>query len=82
MAPEIFNRKQYNEKCDIWSLGVITYQMLQGQNPFFDKDKLSYREIKESYSKEVKFPKKISPLAEDLIKKMLIVDPKQRMSFP
>jgi calcium-dependent protein kinase len=29
MAPEVIN-KSYNEKCDIWSIGVILYKMISG----------------------------------------------------
>jgi serine/threonine protein kinase len=35
MAPEIIeNKKPYNEKVDIWSLGVVTYILLSGRPPF------------------------------------------------
>ena len=34
MAPEIIQNKVYNEKVDIWSIGVITYMLLSGSNPF------------------------------------------------
>lgn len=34
MAPELVNRQPYNEKVDVWSLGVITYQLLSGKTPF------------------------------------------------
>lgn len=35
MAPEIFIQRRYDEKCDIWSLGVILYCLLTGQPPFY-----------------------------------------------
>jgi serine/threonine protein kinase len=34
MAPELVNRQPYTEKVDVWSLGVITYQLLSGKTPF------------------------------------------------
>lgn len=35
MAPELYTKEEnYNEKVDIWSLGVITYMLLSGQTPF------------------------------------------------
>ena len=34
MAPELINREPYTEKVDVWSLGVITYQLLSGRTPF------------------------------------------------
>ena len=34
MAPEIINRRDYNNKSDLWSVGIIMYEMLHGYTPF------------------------------------------------
>jgi serine/threonine protein kinase len=34
MAPEILSNKTYDERCDIWSIGIIMYKMLTGDYPF------------------------------------------------
>ena len=39
MAPEIFSDKaDYDEKCDMWSIGIIAYILLCGEQPFKDKE--------------------------------------------
>lgn len=38
MAPELVQHKKYSEKVDVWSLGVITYQLLSGRTPFDGKN--------------------------------------------
>lgn len=39
MAPEIFKREDYTSKVDVWSLGVITYQLLYKDLYFLGKNK-------------------------------------------
>ena len=59
MAPEILLRQQYTLKCDIWSLGIVLFQLAYGKLPFSpDKGKGIYDliEIIQDF-KEVTFPK-------------------------
>ena len=81
IAPEVLN-KNYDEKCDVWSCGVILYVLLCGYPPFNGKnDEIIFRKIKEG---KFVFQKEdwqgVSPEAQDLITKMLTVDPSQRLS--
>jgi len=38
MAPELCGRRQYDERVDVWSLGVITYIMMTGEPPFIGEN--------------------------------------------
>ena len=77
MAPELVLNKKYSEKVDVWSLGVITYQLLSGRTPFDASKikKINYNII----HKEIKFPEKqwagISEHAKNFI--MLCLDRNQ-----
>lgn len=85
MAPEVIEG-QYNEKCDVWSCGVILYILLCGYPPFYGRDANSiYNKIlKGEYSFNSKIHRlalcpnpigkewsSVSKAAKDLIKKML-----------
>lgn len=79
IAPEVLE-KNYNEKCDLWSCGVILYILLTGKPPFggSDDDEIIARIMKGVYN-ENELSKK-SPESRDLIKKMLDKNPKTRIS--
>ena len=42
MSPELIKRDNYNEKVDIWSIGIITYMLLSGRAPFSGGDANGY----------------------------------------
>ena len=78
ISPEVIQGK-YNQKCDIWSAGVILYTMLSGSFPFDGKtDKEIYKAIikrKFDYKKEVW--NNISNEAKDLINHLLCDEDKR-----
>ena len=45
MAPEVINGK-YDEKCDMWSIGVMLYIMLCGSPPFNGSDDQIINKVK------------------------------------
>lgn len=38
IAPEVVRKKGYDERCDVWSIGVMIYILLSGAAPFDDPD--------------------------------------------
>ena len=79
VSPEVLTGN-YNEKCDIWSAGVILFIMLAGYPPIHDDDKdalyqkiLTYKPVTDGEEW-----KTVSEAAKDLIRKMLVA-PDQRL---
>ena len=81
IAPEVLDRN-YNEKCDLWSCGVIMYILLSGKVPFNGKSNNEiFENIKKGYFDiENGIWKKISKNAKDLICKLLDKDVNKRIN--
>ena len=80
ISPEIYKNKGYEGfQCDIWSAGVTLYYMLSGNQPFraYSIKEMEIKVIKGEFE-EIK---DISNEANDLIKKMLVVDPEKRIKI-
>ncbi|MCQ2821274.1 MAG: protein kinase [archaeon] len=80
-APEVL-LDIYNDKCDLWSSGIILHVLLSAKFPFKGKTNAEVIEkIKsESFAMEEYFFKNVSKLAKDLICKLLKADPEERLS--
>jgi len=73
-SPEIVKKKAYRgPEAEIWSLGVLLFTIVFGENPFQNKD-----EIMEG---KYIFPSKIDPDCRDLIKKLLTYDEEERITI-
>ena len=81
MAPEVIRRK-YDEKCDLWSIGVIMYILLTGRPPFDGNDDDEILEnVKKGVYDTYSYPYPLlSSHSKDLINKLLQYDPKKRIS--
>lgn len=90
MAPEVINGHCHSISMDVWAAGVMLYQMLTAQFPFWDTDmnglfRIHPRQIlKDIQSSEVTLDHAccagISDQAKDLIRQMLTKDPTQRLT--
>ena len=81
-APEVINRKPYDQKVDMWSIGVTCYLLLCGDTPFNGKNRQQlFRRIS---CDDPAFPDDkwghISDDGVDFVKKMLSKDPANRLS--
>ena len=85
MAPEMINDEFYDMGIDIWSLGVLLYEMIHGYSPFrahfFLKDaKSAMKEIFMNIkNNNYTIDRKISKECINLIDKLLTIDPKKRI---
>lgn len=87
---QILRGEKYSSKCDVWSLGIIFYQMLFGKPPFIDKYD-SKNEMNLTFStliqkiwiNQLEFPSsvKISKKVKNLIERMLEKDEEDRISW-
>ena len=80
MAPEILAGEEHDIKCDLWSLGIIIYQLFFKKYPYDGETEVAI------YNKITKLGQKVIEKTGDekfdnLIKKLLVKDPKKRLGW-
>ncbi|KAK5584737.1 hypothetical protein RB653_006354 [Dictyostelium firmibasis] len=81
VAPEVLECKPYDKACDLWSVGVITYVLLTGCFPFWDKNNaVLYEKIR---NVDYGWPEglEVSNEAKDLVSHLIEKNPEKRFNF-
>ena len=80
MAPEILNDEEYTNKCDLWSLGVIIFQMYTKQFPYVSRVEKGILNLIDKHKQTILNVIKDEKL-KNLLSKLLVKNPDERMSW-
>ena len=80
MAPELVQEQKYNHTVDLWSLGVILYELYVGQPPFYTNS--IYKLVGHIVKDPVKFPPEMSKDFRSFLQGLLCKRPGDRLSWP
>jgi len=82
MAPEMLASGNYNQKCDMWSCGVILYLLLCGYPPYngANEKEIAGKIKTEELSFEFEEWNSITPICKSFVKSLLVKDPTQRIT--
>ena len=81
LPPEIIQNEDYDEKCDMWSLGITLYKIYNGFTPYGLEEDVDYDLIQDKiYSDNFIYKFSGIPTLDILFKKLLALNPKERMT--
>ncbi|KAM4641588.1 serine/threonine-protein kinase PAK 4 isoform 2-T2 [Discoglossus pictus] len=79
MAPELISRLPYGPEVDIWSLGIMVIEMVDGEPPYFNEPPLkAMKMIRDNLPPKLKNAQKVSPLLKGFLDRLLVREPNQR----
>lgn len=79
LSPEIISRQPYGPEVDIWSMGVMIMEMVDGEPPFYNEPPIqAMKRIRDLPPPRLQSQNRSSPYLEDFVSRMLVKDPTQR----
>ncbi|XP_067895810.1 serine/threonine-protein kinase PAK 4-like isoform X1 [Heterodontus francisci] len=79
MAPEVIARLPYGPEVDIWSLGIMVMEMVDGEPPYFsDSPVEAMKMLRDNPPPRLKLEHKVSPILRDFLGRMLVHDVTER----
>ncbi|KAJ7989055.1 hypothetical protein DPEC_G00315580 [Dallia pectoralis] len=81
MAPEVISKSPYSTEVDVWSLGIMVVEMVDGEPPYFSETPVAaMRRLRDEPAPTVRISTQISPVLKDFLDRMLTRDPVERAS--
>uniref|UniRef100_A0A8C1T6P3 non-specific serine/threonine protein kinase n=1 Tax=Cyprinus carpio TaxID=7962 RepID=A0A8C1T6P3_CYPCA len=81
MAPEVVSKKPYGTEVDMWSLGIMVLEMIDGEPPYFSETPIAaMKRLRDEPAPTARNISKISPVLRDFLDSMLTRDPLERAS--
>ncbi|XP_059808701.1 serine/threonine-protein kinase PAK 4-like isoform X1 [Hypanus sabinus] len=79
MAPEVIARLPYGSEVDIWSLGIMVMEMVDGEPPYFSENPVeAMKMLRDKPPPRLKQEHKVSPILRDFLSRILIHEVQQR----
>ncbi|KAL0226021.1 hypothetical protein P9112_013345 [Eukaryota sp. TZLM1-RC] len=80
MAPELVQEKAYDHSIDLWSLGIILYELFHSKPPFYTNNLMSL--VQQIVRDRIRFTKDMSPEFKSFLKGLLQKEPGNRLQWP
>lgn len=81
MAPEVISKSPYGTEVDVWSMGIMVVEMVDGEPPYFSETPVAaMKRLRDELAPTVRSVSQISPVLKDFLDRMLTRDPLERAS--
>uniref|UniRef100_A0A1A8PAP7 non-specific serine/threonine protein kinase n=1 Tax=Nothobranchius rachovii TaxID=451742 RepID=A0A1A8PAP7_9TELE len=81
MAPEVISKSPYGTEVDVWSMGIMVVEMVDGEPPYFSEMPVAaMKRLRDEPAPTVRSVSQISPVLKDFLDRMLTRDPLERAS--